>query len=284
MIPASRVSRPGVPALWAVPLGVLTGLVVGVFAGVVSGAVLLDVISWWPVWLVLGLLAWWARGRRLGMLRVSGLVPLVGTVAAVFFLVAHVQGWPLMPSASARVIGPEPDYARASLHLQIDGWIRLDGDGRFLYEVFPIRWGGRVSLPTAVEQTVEDTIGVDLREPGDSLLQRYRGWDVSLAAGPLWDLTLAGIVDADVSGLEVSRLRVSGAGTVTLGSGRAGNVDVSGEYTVLVPSGTPVRVVGDAMVPAGWTKEEDGWASPEQGAGWVVNVSPGSTVTVATRG
>src|SRR5690606_12373366 len=133
MIPTSRERRPGVPVTWALPAGIFLGLLLGVFAGVVSGAVLLDIIAWWPVWFVLGALAWRARGRRLGLVRASGLVPLLASVVAVVFLVAHVQGWPLMPSTSGRLIGPDTPFARAALVAEIDGWLRVDDDARFLY-------------------------------------------------------------------------------------------------------------------------------------------------------
>jgi hypothetical protein len=285
MIPTSRERRPGVPVTWALPAGIFLGLLLGVFAGVVSGAVLLDIIAWWPVWFVLGALAWRARGRRLGLVRASGLVPLLASIVAVVFLVAHVQGWPLMPSTSGRLIGPDTPFARAALVAEIDGWLRVDDDARFLYEAFPIRWGGDVNLPVAVEQTVEDSISVNLRPQDGSMFQRYRGWDLSLAAGPLWDLTLRGTVEGDLSALELTRLRLGGAGSVRFGvPPRATDIEVSGAYTLLFPSGAAVHVVGEASVPGDWVQQPDGWSTPDQGPGWVVKVSPGSTVTVGVEG
>ena len=283
MIPASRARRPGVPALWALPVGIVFGTLLAVLFGVISGAALLDMIAWWPVWFVVGAIAWRSRGRRLGMIRVSGLVPLLGTVAAVLFLVAHVQGWALMPSASARLIGPEPPFSPAAFAAEIDGWLRVDGDGGYLYEAFPIRWGGSVPLPVAVEQTVEDSISVDLRAQDDSMFQAYRGWDVSLAPGPLWDLTLGGTVQADLTRLEMTGLRLTGGGWVALGQPlRATDVAVAGDYTLTFPADASVRVVGQAAVPAGWAQIPNGWSTPDQGPGWVVTVVAGSTVTVET--
>lgn len=285
MIPASRARRPGVPVLWALPLGVLFGLLLGLVFRVVSGAVLLDVIAWWPVWFVLGAFVWRVRGRRLGRVRASGLVPLLGAVVAIVFLVAHVRGWGVMPSASARLVGPDEPYNRAALVARIDGWLRLDDDGRFLYEALPIRWGGSVPLPVAVEETVEDSISVHLRPGDESMFQRFRGWDVSLAPGPLWDLTLGGTVEADVTSLELTRLRLTGEGSVVFGDPiRATEVDVAGAYTLIFPASAPVRVVGQAAVPENWVQTADGWSTPDQGPGWVVNVTAGSTVVIGTQG
>lgn len=286
MIPASGGRRSGVPALWAIPLGILFGSAAASAAGILSGAVLLDMIAWWPVWFLLGAIAWRLRGGRLGVIRASGLVPLLGIVATVVFLVAHIQGWALMPSASGRLIGPEPAFSRAALVADIDGWLRVDGEAGFLYEAFPIRWGGQAPLPVAVEQTVEDTISVHLRAQDDSMFQSYRGWDLSLAPGPLWDLTLAGTVEADLSPLEMTGLDLSGEGWVVFGQPRrATDVKVSGSYTLVFPFSASVRVVGGPVsVPPGWTQLPDGWSSPVEGPGWVVTVSSDFTVVVATQG
>lgn len=285
MIPGSRERRSGVPALWAIPAGMVGGAVVAALAGVLSRAVLLDVIAWWPIWFVLGAVAYKARGRYLGMVRASGLVPLLGTAAALVFLVAHVQGWALMPSASTRLVGPEPGYARSSLTAQVDGWLRIDGAAQFLYEAFPIRWGGSVALPTAVEQTVEDSITVTLRPDERNTFQAFRGWDVSLSPAPLWEIALGGIVEADLTGLRITDLDLGGGGRVELGQPlRATDIDVRGNFTLVFPASSAVRVVGQATVPPDWTQDSQGWSSPNAGAGWVVRVASGATVVVGTEG
>lgn len=285
MIPGSRERRPGVPALWAIPIGIVGGAIAAASAGVLSRAVYLDLIAWWPVWFVLGAVAYRARGRYLGLVRASGLVPLLGVLAAVVFLVAHLQGWGLMPSASTRLVGPEPEFNRATLVSQIDGWLRVDGDAEFLYEAFPIRWGGSLALPTAVEQTIEDTITVSLRPNERDSFQSFRGWDLSLSSTPLWDLKLAGTVEADLSRLRLTALDLGGGGQVTLGAPlRATDVAVHGNFTLVFPLGVAVRVLGQATVPPGWTQDPDGWSSPVAGAGWVVIVDPGSTVVVGAQG
>lgn len=285
MIPGSRERRHGVPALWAIPAGIVGGAVVAAFAGVLSRGVLLDIIAWWPVWFVLGAVVHKARGRYIGMVRASGLVPLLGVVAAVVFLIAHVQGWALMPSASTRLVGPEPDFARSSLVAQVDGWLRVDGDASFLYEAFPIRWGGPVSLPSAVEQTVEDTISVTMLPDERDAFQSFRGWDVSLSPAPLWELVLGGVVEADLTGLRITDLDLGGGGRIQLGPPlRATDIDVRGNYTLVFPANSAVRVVGEATVPPGWTQDSEGWSSPNAGAGWVVRVASGATVVVGTQG
>lgn len=285
MIPETGGRRPGVPVLWALPLGMLAGAVTAALADVVSRAVLLDLIAWWPVWFVLGAAAFRARGRYLGLLRLSGLVPLVASVATVFFLLAHVQGWALMPSASGRLVGPESSYTRASLTVEGDHWLRVDGDAEFVYELMPVRWGGEVGLPVGVERSVEDSIAVSLRAPEDPGLQSFRGWDISLSPGPSWDLDLDGVLEVDLSALRLTRLVVAGSGSVILGNpAKAVEMSVSGDLFISVPAGAPVRVFGEASVPAGWDRLSDGWTSPGNGPGWLIAVDEGSTVTIAAQG
>jgi hypothetical protein len=57
-------------------------------------------------------------------------------------------------------------------------------------------------------------------------------------------------------------------------------VTVSGAFELTVPAGTPVRVVGDAVVPSGWTLTDDGYVSPTSGEGWVISAGEGSSLTV----
>jgi hypothetical protein len=285
MTPEARARRPGVPALWALPVGILLGMAVSALAGVATPSVFLDMVAWWPVWFLLVVVTYYARQRYMGRLRLSGLVPLLGTAAAVVFLIAHLQGWPLMPSASGRLVGPEASFTRAELALDVEGLVRVRGDAIFLYEVFPIRWGNQVGLPSAVERTIEEAIAVDLAPVSDPGMQRFRGWEVSLSPAPPWELTLDGTVDADLSDLTLIRLALSGRGVVRLGSPlRAVEASIDGEYKVSVPPGVAARVIGEAQVPAGWERLPDGWVTPGGGIGWVLVVAPGSSLTVGVEG
>lgn len=272
---------PGIPPLWALPIGIAAGVFASVSAGVTSRAVFLDLAAWWPVWAGVVALVLVARGRYLGVVRLSGLVPLLVFALAVSFVTGHVQGWAAMPSASGHLVGPAPDFQRAAVTASIDGRLEVVGDATFLYEVTPIRWGGEVGIPDAIEQTGDGAISVSIRPPDDPGLQAFRGWILRLSPEPVWDLSFEGEITADLSRLSLGGLQLSGTGSVVLGPvGPATGAVVDGLFSIRFPDGAPVRVVGEADVPSGWERLPDGWHSPGPGVGWVVTVEPGSRLVV----
>ena len=67
-------SRRGVPKVWVLPVLALIAILVAISLGLLSRSVLSDLIAWWPVWLVLGVLAFLPR-RTMGAgscLRIGG--------------------------------------------------------------------------------------------------------------------------------------------------------------------------------------------------------------------
>lgn len=279
-----RPARHGVTRSWILPLGVLTGLISAALGGMLSRSLFLDLVAWWPAWLLVFLLARLAQGRKLGMVRLSGLVPLVGFALVVLFGIGHVQGWPSMASAPGRLIGPEVgDSERAGLIASIDGQLVVDRGATFLYEVTPIRWGGGVGLPDAVEETVDSVVSVTLQIPPDPGLQTFAGWNMRLSSQPVWELELRGDLQADLTGLAISELSLGGRGNVSIPAVQfLTPATVNGSFTVAIPASASVRVVGEAQVPIGWERNDEGWQSPNPGDGWVLTITPGSNVVIIT--
>ena len=277
-------SAGGVPRIWLLPIPILTILLGVTAAGFLSRSIVVDLIAWWPAWLALALITFLARGRTLGKVRASGLIPLLATAALVVFAVAHVSGWVVMPSASQRLVGPEPDPSlQASLTARIDGEVLVNGGGQFLYQVDPVRRGGTVGVPSAREDTQGLSISVTLEEPTDPGFYAFSGWEITLTSLSLWDLTLEGNVEADLRDLEITGLELFGEGTVTLDStDYDAPVGVVGTYELVIDDTVPARVVGEGEVPSTWTQTSDGWASPAPGSGWVISASEGSSLTVVS--
>lgn len=272
----------GFPRSWILPIAVLT-IILGVAAsGRLSRAIVADLIAWWPIWLGLAITAYLLRERKVGKFRVAGLVPMVALVFAGLFIWGHLGGWSLMPSASQRLVGPEPgNVAVASLTADIDGKLLVSGGSEFLYVVEPVKRGGGIGIPTATEHVVDSSTQVVLEAPADPGLYSYAGWDVSLADGPVWNLSLSGAIEADLTGLSISEAVVEGAGTVILGETLGETpVTVNGSFRIVVPADVPARVVGVAAVPATWILDSEGAAAPLSGGGWVVTVVGDSTLTV----
>lgn len=271
-----------IPKLWLLPALMLAAITGATYAGVFSRSLVLDLAAWWLVWLLIVLLAVVARGRRWGRVRVSGLVPLFAAAALGLFTYGHVAGWPVMPSASQSLVGPQATSGSvAALSARIDGELVVKPGSDHLYEVHPIRRGGDIGVPEAIEQTQGSAISVVLRPPADPGFYEFSGWDLTLSQRTEWNLTLEGQMDADLAGLELSGLQVGGSGVLRLGGTvEAVPVNVSGNLELSVPGGVAIRVIGQAEVPGGWEQTSDGWRSPASGDGWVVSVAANATVVL----
>jgi hypothetical protein len=272
-----------VPKGWLVPVVVLVGILLAAAIGWLSRSVVIDFVAWWPLWVAIGAVAFFARALKVGRVRVAGLVPLLATAGLGLFLIGHLQGWEAMPSSSASLVGPEPGVITgAALSARIEGRAEVSAsDTGFLYTVVPIRTGGTTGLPEAVERTQGTAISVFLEPVESPGIYTFAGWDIDLDPAPTWNLSLGGRLEADLTSLRLTELQVEGSGTVTLGTPIAETpVRVSGDHVIRIPAGVAARVVGQAVVPDDWVQTADGWTSPAGGGGWVISVSEGATLEI----
>lgn len=274
-----------VPRIWLLPIVVLIGILGLAVGGLLGRSLILDLVAWWPVWALSVIAVVLAGRRRIGKVRVAGLVAILITGVLITFVIAHVGGWPLNPSASRYLVGPSASaYQHAELTASLQGELRVGDGSEFVYEVDPVPGGGDIGTPMAEERTIEDAILVQLEPTPDPGLDRFAGWHVTLSSDPLWTLDLGGTLSADLTALRVKQLDVTGAGTVKLGpTEEAIPVEVEGAFSVAVPVGVPVRVIGTAQVPPSWEQTSDGWRSPVGGVGWVISVAEGSVVSIEER-
>lgn len=273
----------GFPRIWLLPIGVLT-LVLGIaVSGRLSRSIVADLIAWWPVWVGIAIAAYLLRERKVGHFRVAGIVPLVALAFVGLFVLGHLLGWTVMPSASQRLVGPEVGgFTAASLQAEIDGVIEVSGGSEYLYRVEPVKRGGGFGIPGANEQVSNSAISVVLTPPGDPGLYTYAGWDIGLSDVPRWSLDLDGAVDADLTSTGVEALSLAGEGRVRLGDVDGETpISVSGSFRLVVPADVPARVIGVASAPASWTRDADGAIAPTFGEGWVINVDSGAEVVIA---
>lgn len=281
---AARRSR-GVPRIWLLPAVILTA-VLGLTAGdVFSRSLVLDLVAWWPVWLFLAIVVALAGRRRIGRVRVGGIASILVSVTLVAFIVGHLNGWAINPSASRFLVGPPAgSFTQAELVAMIDGDLRVWPGSGFLYEVDPLSGGGDIGIPSAVERSVEDSISLTLEEPENPGFDTSSGWEVRLSTEPVWSLVLTGDIEADLSGLNVEELDLAGRGNLVLGSaGQTSLISVDGAFNFSVPVGAPTRVVGIASVPESWSETSDGSVAPVDGIGWVISVPAGSSVSIIER-
>lgn len=275
----------GFPRAWLLPIGALTILLGVAASGRLSRSVVADLIAWWPVWIGLAITAYLLRERRLGTLRAAGLVPILALAFVGLFIWGHLAGWSIMPSASQRLVGPVPgSFESATLLAGIDGELEVRGDSEFLYQVEPIKRGGGIGIPEALETVVDASVTVDLQPPGEPGLYSYAGWHLGISPDVVWSLDLSGAIEADMTALTIDEIEVSGAGTIHLGEATIETtVDVGGSFRVTIPEGAAARVVGTASVPSTWTLTPDGATAPGGGVGWVFTVVGDASLTVAER-
>lgn len=279
---AARQPARGLPRIWLLPALILTVVLGLTAADFFSRSLVLDLVAWWPAWLLLVLVSAVFGRRRVGRLRVGGLVSILVSAVLVLFVVAHVSGWPVNPSATRYLVGPDPaGFEEAEIIALVGGQLRVADGSSFLYEVDPMPGGGSVGMPSAIERTIQGTVSVRLDSPADPGFDTSAGWDLSLSPLPRWALVLGGEVEADLTGLTVDSLDLSGAGRVGLGVvTRSTVLSVEGAFRLDVPGDVPVVVFGDARVPDSWIETSDGWRSPTEGEGWVVTISPDSVVAI----
>jgi hypothetical protein len=275
--------RRAVLRAWLLPMIALAAVWGAVYLDLISPSILLDFLAWWPVWMLIALVTFMVRGRRIGRVRVSGMMPLVTLIVFGLFVFGHLAGWPTMPSASVRLAGPgQGSVATAAMSARVTGGLVVTSGGSgFLYEVEPIRRGGETAMPDATEQIQGANMSIQLVPKADPGLYVFGGWMLDLDRAPTWSLSLSGDMDADLGDLRLTALQIDGKGKVRLGHiDDSAPVTVSGDFDVTVDPGTPVRVVGVAEVPADWIQTSDGWESPTSGNGWVFSVAEDSILTL----
>ncbi len=282
MTPRAEGPSRRVPRMWLVPLAVLTGLLALVAVGYLSRSFVLDLAASWPVWAVVALVAVALRSRRVGRVLLSGIVPLIALASLAALVVAHLQGWPGLPSSESRLVGPPTDDVEtAELRAHVDGTLIVGSGSEFLYVVEPVRRGGVIGIPGATEDASGTHTSVELTPIDGSDFYRFSGWVVNLASTTTWILDLAGNLDADLADLDVADVTVTGSGTVEVGSvASETHMTVDGDFELVVPVGTAVRIIGEADVPMSWIPLTDGWESPTTGSGWVIEMTEASTLKV----
>lgn len=273
------VSASAVSATWAwLTVGfALVALGAAVVARLFAPAVLLDVIALWPI-LALGAVV--AIPAALLRRRVPVLVVVVPLLVLTWLLAGVAwfltDGLPPPPSRAADVVGPDLDPAAARLEVDAPGTLRVAATAAADYELAIERTGGDVAPPEVFEATDEASLSAVARARADGGWYESSGWRLGVRPGPAWQLDLqAAEVDADLSTILVSTLAVAADGTVRLGGGGGAVSVLGGTLTLVLPPDTPVTVAGEASVPDSWSATEDGWASPEAGEGYRIEVAAG---------
>lgn len=258
--------------------------------GLLRRSVVLDLVSFWPGWIVTaGVLLIY---RRVSHMRQRfpgyGLGPALPYSLMGWLVVAlslHMVGWEMLPSSADRLEGPAVTdrIATTAIDVRLDGALVVEAGAEFLYEVSSLASAGAVAPPRGEELLTGDDLEIRLREGPEAGWFGSGGWNLALIPGPGWSLSVAAAeVEADLRDLSLRSLRVEADGVIRLGAAR-GDVAASltGDLVVEVPEEVSVDLSGPATVGSGWEPTDTGRRYLGDGAGrYLIEVDPGSDVVV----
>ncbi|MDE0709055.1 MAG: hypothetical protein OXH89_01340, partial [bacterium] len=186
--PQARARRRRARVAWLVLAGAvfLLGAVV-VAGGLLRRSVVLDVVSFWPGWIVTA--AVFLIHRQVSGVRQrfpgSGLGPalpysLTGWLVVVLML--HLVGWELLPSSADRLEGPAVTdrVATTAIDVRLDGSVIVGAGAKLLYEVSSLASSGAVAPPQGEELLTGDDFEVRLREGPKAGWFGSSGWNLAL--------------------------------------------------------------------------------------------------------
>jgi hypothetical protein len=283
--PVPGVRSPWPVAAWAMVALTVLAIWVAIGGDILSPVVVLDVLALWPVAApaVLLLAVGWLRRKKSS--RGLAMAPLLVVTWLLLALGLYLGEWDRLPSAVADVTGgPVAGVGVADLSLEVEeGAVSMRAEASdSLYAIHLPRSGGPTGPPDVVVVAGDGRTEIIAVEGFDSRWYRFSGWDVTLDPTPRWNLRLRGNdIEADATGLDLGRLDLEGAGRARIGSaGEDTSVLVDGRFTVTVPVGAAVEVIGAAEVPEGWQQTETGFLSNGTGPAITIQVEDGSSVRI----
>lgn len=270
---------------WLLLAVAIVVLVISVLAGLLLPAVILDVVSFWPAWVValLVALALWPLRRR-GIARLGAVLPLLVFTWIGVAVGLHLQEWSQLPSSAGDLRGPSAlGVTSAALTLELDGRLEVRGTGGPLYTVRLFRGGGDVGPAEALERIAAASATLDIRERQDAGWFASDGWRLGLARSAAWDLTLtSSAFDVDLIGLDIRTLDLVGDGDVRIPTPSVQTeISLTGDIAATVPVGARVEVFGSANVPPTWTAADNGFTSGGSGAAILITVVEGASVDIS---
>lgn len=260
----------------------------GIGAGVLSKTLLLDVISFWPAFVVIALIfAALIPRLRKGAPRLAAVLPLLLLTYLGVTVALHVARWDELPSTAADISGPLVEAVT-------DGRIELDLPGELevrpanqaeLYQVLMLNRGGKTGAPTALEIINDAGASISVSPRNDSGWFQSVGWTVNLSLTVTWEVEAkADLIDIDLGAVSSGDLRAVGDGVVVLGFVRPGSaIELDGRIDLVVREGDRIDVVGSADVPSDWTTTGVGRSTAGPADPYTIIVGDGAIVTITER-
>lgn len=276
-------------AWWGWTMAAVVALLMGVavIGDILRGSILLDLVSFWPVFVIIAIATGiWFRKRREWSGRIGAALALTTLTVMLSIVALHLGGWGPLPSS---VVVEGRAFAGGEARIDINA-----GDGTLIVGTADLSQAFRASLiPRGGDVGVARASGLESQPPaitlvqrGDPGLHRAQGWHVDLAESGRWVVMLeAGIIEADLRDTTVGDSVVTGTGSLRVDAVVPGSVltMIGGPFSIEVPSDVGAGVVGAAAVPEDWSATETGYTSPAGSGGFLIQVSDEAQVTVTQR-
>lgn len=286
-------AQPKVISIWPIWAWTMVGVVLvviglGVGAGVLSKTLLLDVISFWPAFVVIALIfAALIPRLRKGAPRLSAVLPLLLLTYLGVTVALHIARWDELPSTAADISGPLVEAvtdARIELDLPGELVVRPANQAE-LYKVLMLNRGGSTGAPTALEIVNDTDPSISISPREDSGWFQSVGWTVKLSLSVTWEVEAnADLIDIDLASVSVGDLRAAGDGVLVLGFVRPGStIELDGRIDLVVREGDRIDVVGSADVPSDWTTTGVGRSTAGPADPYTIIVGDGAIVTITER-
>lgn len=273
-------------AWWSWTMVAVVAMLIGVavFVDILRPSIVLDLLSFWPLFALVAIAAVvWSRRRTVWPARMGAAIALLALTGLLGTVALHLLAWSPLPSS---VVVDGPSFSGGGAQLGV-----LAGQGAVILESGPIDRAFQASLlprggPVAMARATgieSDPLRINLVQRGDPGLHRSEGWQVTIAESGRWVLSVQAVaIEADLRSTTVGNSVFEGAGTVQLDGVVPGSrIELAGgPFEIAVPAGVGIGVEGVAEVPAGWTVTEAGASSPEGSGGFVIVVVDETAVQI----
>src|SRR5690606_13346824 len=146
--------------------------------------------------------------------RAGAILPLSLFTALVLAGAIHLEGWEQLPSASVRLVGPDPSVLSdpTDLVAQISGDLTVSATDTAAYVAEPVARGGPVGVPQPTETSGDCALSIRSGAgPAAASWYAFSCWEIGISPAGAWRLVRNGQIDADLTAITLSSAAIAGS-------------------------------------------------------------------------